>query len=92
MPFHEEPIAGITPIAEMVDAVNASGPRVTDRSLAVEWPATPAAVYSTLGRILARASAPLGALPGDAHIIGPGSLAELARHFVQSAPPWCSVG
>ena len=76
--FPREPIAGITPIGEMVDAVNASGPRVTDRSLSLEWPATPAAVYATLGRILSRASAPLGALPGDAHIIGPGSIAELA--------------
>src|SRR5262245_4909397 len=76
--FPREPIAGITPIGEMVDAVNAAGPRGADRSLAVEWPATPAAVYSTLGRILARASAPLGALPGDAQIIGPGSLADLA--------------
>jgi hypothetical protein len=35
-------------------------------------------VYATLGRVLARASAPLGALPGDAHVIGPGSLADLA--------------
>src|SRR4026209_2335050 len=43
--FPREPFAGITPIGEMVDAVNASGSRVTDRSLSVEWPATPAAVY-----------------------------------------------
>ena len=76
--FPREPIAGITPIAEMVDAVNASGPRVADRSLGVEWPATPTAVYAALGRILSRASAPLGALPGDASIVGPGSIAELA--------------
>ena len=76
--FPREPIAGITPIGEMVDAVNTAGPRVADRSLAVDWPATPAAVYSTLGRVLARASAPLGALSGDAQIIGPGTLAELA--------------
>ena len=76
--FPREPIAGITPIGEMVDAVNAAGPRIADRSLAVEWPATPAAVYSMLGRILARASAPLGVLPGDAQIIGPGNLADLA--------------
>ena len=31
--FPREPIAGITPIGEMVDAVNAAGPRVADRSL-----------------------------------------------------------
>jgi hypothetical protein len=76
--FPREPMAGITPIGEMVDAVNAAGPRGADRSLAVEWPATPATVYATLGRILARASTPLGALPGEAHIIGPGNLADLA--------------
>jgi SpoIVB peptidase S55 len=76
--FPREPIAGITPIGEMVDAVNAAGPRVADRSLAVEWPATPATVYSTLGRLLSRASAPLGTLPGDLNIVGPGSLADLA--------------
>jgi hypothetical protein len=76
--FPREPIAGITPITEMVDAVNTTAPRVADRSLTVEWPATPAAVYSTLGRLLARASAPLGALPGDSQVIGPHSLSEVA--------------
>lgn len=75
--FPREPIAGITPIGEMVDAVNSTAPRAVDRSLAVDWPATPAAVYGALGRLLARASSPIGALPGDATIVGPGSLAEM---------------
>jgi len=76
--FPKEPIAGITPIAEMIDAVDSAAPRSADASLSLTWPATPAEVFTALGTFLRRASAPLGRLPGDARILGPATLADLA--------------
>jgi hypothetical protein len=76
--FPREPIAGITPIAEMIDAVETTAPRVTDRSLAIDWPAEPTAVFAALGNLAARASAPIGALSPGTRVIGPGSLAGMA--------------
>jgi hypothetical protein len=76
--FPREPIAGITPIAEMIDAVSSSAPRGADRSLAIEWPATADEVYAALGRLAARAAAPLGSLTRDTRVVGPASLADLA--------------
>jgi hypothetical protein len=76
--FPREPIAGITPIAEMLDAVGSTAPRAADRSLTLEWPATPDAVYAALGRLADRATAPLGLLPREARVVGPSSLADLA--------------
>jgi hypothetical protein len=75
--FPREPIAGITPIAEMTSAVDGSAPR-TIGDLATKWPAAPAEVFSQLGRIAQRAFSPLGArLPG-LRVDGPPSLADLA--------------
>lgn len=76
--FAKEPIAGITPIAEMTEAVDNGAPRVTDSSLSIEWPASPAAVFDALGRLAGRAAAPLGPLPGDTRVLGPQSLTALA--------------
>jgi SpoIVB peptidase S55 len=76
--FPKEPLAGITPIAEMTDAVNLSGPRVTDRALAIEWPAPATEVFAALGRLATRAASPLGRLTDDLRIVGPPSLADLA--------------
>lgn len=76
--FPREPIAGITPIAEMIDAVDRAGPRVSARDLQLSWPVTPDDVYAALGRIAERAAAPLGPLPVGASIVGPASVAELA--------------
>jgi hypothetical protein len=76
--FPKEPIAGITPIAEMRDDVDAGGPRVNARGLLPEWPATPAALMGALGRIAARAASPLSvSAPGFA-VVGSPSLADLA--------------
>jgi hypothetical protein len=76
--FPREPIAGITPIAEMIDAVDTTAPRVNGRDLDVSWPATVDEVFAALGRVAARASAPLGALAAGASVVGPAALADLA--------------
>src|SRR5580704_11896879 len=59
--FPKEPIAGITPIAEMIDAVESGGPRPARRELDVRWPPTPTDVYAAIGRLVDRATAPLSA-------------------------------
>jgi hypothetical protein len=75
--FPREPIAGITPIAEMTAAVDGTGAR-TAGDLTAKWPAAPAEVFAQLGRIAQRALSPLGArLPG-LQIEGPATLADLA--------------
>jgi hypothetical protein len=76
--FPKEPLAGITPIAEMIDAVDSAAPRVADRSLTLDWPAEPAQVYAALGRIAARAAMPIGTLAAGVNVVGPGELASLA--------------
>jgi hypothetical protein len=75
--FPKDAIAGITPIHEMISAVGLAAPRAA-ADLALEWPATPAAVYGALGRLAARAGAPLGRLSNDVRVVGPASLADLA--------------
>jgi hypothetical protein len=75
--FPKEPIAGITPIAEMIDAVGSTTPRAPG-DLALDWPATPTAVFAALGRLADRAKAPLGRLTRDFRVIGPESLADMA--------------
>ncbi len=57
--FPKEPIAGITPIAEMIDAVDGGGPRPTRAGLDVRWPPTPDEVYAAIGRLVDRVTAPL---------------------------------
>jgi hypothetical protein len=76
--FPKEPIAGITPIAEMTDAVNSTSPRPADRTLAVNWPAPASEVFAALGRLERRAVAPLGSGLADLLVSGPASLADLA--------------
>jgi hypothetical protein len=76
--FPREPIAGITPIAEMLEAVSSTAPRSADRSLTLDWPATADQVYAALGRLAARAAAPLGVLPHETRVVGPSSIADLA--------------
>jgi hypothetical protein len=76
--FPREPIAGITPIAEMTAAVDSTSPRVNGRDLDLEWPATPERVYAALGRVAARATGRIGRVPFDTQITGPATLADLA--------------
>ena len=75
--FPKEPLAGITPIAEMIDAVRATTP-VRAGDLKLEWPATPTSVFSALQRLTDRVRAPLGRPTGDLRVVGPASLEDLA--------------
>jgi len=76
--FPREPIAGITPIAEMMSAVSSTAPRSSTSDLELAWPATPAAVYAALGRVAARSLAPLGRPPSELRVTGPETLADLS--------------
>ena len=76
--FPREPIAGITPISEMIDAVNGTGPRVAAALPVAPGPLTTEAVYSSLARLAGRAGVPLGRLSDQARVLGPASLADLA--------------
>jgi hypothetical protein len=66
--FPKEPIAGITPIDEMIADVDAPGPvtRSSSSDLALPASATPADVFATLRKLMDRAAAPLSALPASA--------------------------
>lgn len=76
--FAREPIAGITPIAEMIEAIDRPGPRPAGIAPAVDWStAKPSTVYDALARLIRRASAPAAAEASDLHLVGPASLAEL---------------
>jgi hypothetical protein len=76
--FPKEPIAGITPIGEMVDAVSVQGPRTNGRDLDLVWPATPDDVFTALERVAARAAAPLGPASSRTGLLGPAALADMA--------------
>jgi hypothetical protein len=75
--FAKEPLAGITPIAEMIDAVRLNAP-VRAGDLGLQWPATPASVYGALQRLTGRVREPLGHPAGDFRVVGPSSLEDLA--------------
>jgi hypothetical protein len=75
--FPREPIAGITPIAEMLAAVDSTSPRPSGSGLALEWPATTEQVFAQLNRIAARASGAFRPSGSDLQIVGPPALANL---------------
>jgi hypothetical protein len=75
--FPTAPIAGITPIAEMTEAVQTGGPRVATPGLSPDWSTTSAAdVFGVLTRLAQRAMAPLRAT-SDFGLLGPPALADL---------------
>jgi hypothetical protein len=76
--FPKEPIAGITPIAEMIEDVESRGARNAGAAPVLDWPATPAQVFDALAQIARRAAAPLGPVRPATDIVGPTSLADLA--------------
>jgi hypothetical protein len=76
--FPKEPLAGITPIGEMIEAVGFRNGPTRAGDLKVQWPATPAAVFEALGRLGDRARASLGRPAGDLRVLGPAMLADLA--------------
>ncbi|HEX5070398.1 MAG TPA: SpoIVB peptidase S55 domain-containing protein [Vicinamibacterales bacterium] len=76
--FPKEPIAGITPIGDMVSATTSNAPRGTTGDFSLEWPATPAGVMAAIARVAERAAAPLGQLAPTARVQGAASVADLA--------------
>jgi hypothetical protein len=55
--FSKEPIAGITPIAEMTDATAVSMPAPATRPVAMTWPPTPQDLFAIWSRDLGRVRA-----------------------------------
>lgn len=77
--FPKEPLAGITPIGEMVNATGSLAmPAARVADLSIDWPASPDAVFGALERLTRRAAAPLGTWYGNAQVVGPQTLADLA--------------
>jgi hypothetical protein len=70
--FSTEPIAGITPIAEMLDATMMSGPARSTRPVSLTWPASPRELLDIWSRDLGRAR-PFVDDPSHALIVSGGS-------------------
>ena len=78
--FPKEPLAGITPIEEMIADVDAAAPSGGTRAaLALAWPATSTEVFAALGRIATRAASPLGSPNPDLRIVGHVGLHDQCR-------------
>jgi hypothetical protein len=75
--FPREPIAGITPIAEMIDAMRGAPSQATSE-FTLQWPATPAQIFGALGRIVSRAASPIRSPLRPSDIVGSPSLADWA--------------
>lgn len=67
--FSKEPIAGITPISEMVDATAMSAPLPGSRPVAITWPPTPSDLFSIWSRDLGRVH-PFAEDPSQAMLVG----------------------
>lgn len=76
--FSKEPIAGITPIGEMVEAMRTLPARPSGSEFALQWPATPQQIYTALGRVVARAAAPVRSPLAPDDIVGTPTLADWA--------------
>ncbi len=76
--FPREPIAGITPIAEMVDAMRATSDRPSRGEFDLTWPATPDQVFGALSKVAARAATPLRSPLRPVDVVGAPSLADWA--------------
>ena len=70
--FSTEPIAGITPIAEMLDATMMSAPARSTRPVSLSWPATPRELLDIWSRDLGRAR-PFVDDPSQALLVSGGS-------------------
>jgi hypothetical protein len=76
--FPKEPIAGITPIAEMIEDISSRSPRSVSAAPDLTWPATPTQVFDALAQVARRAASPLSPTRPGLDITGPASLADLA--------------
>ena len=75
--FSTEPIAGITPIAEMLDATMMSAPARGTRPVSIDFPASPRELLDMWARDLGRAQ-PFVSDPSQALIVS-GAAADLTR-------------
>lgn len=76
--FPREPIAGITPIAEMIAAMRDAPARTGTTEFDLTWPATPEQIYGALGRVVNRAATPIRSPLRPSDIVGAASLADWA--------------
>ncbi len=76
--FPREPIAGITPIAEMIAAMRDAPARTASTEFDLTWPATPEQIYGALGRVVTRAATPVRTPLRPTDIVGAASLADWA--------------
>ena len=76
--FPREPIAGITPIAEMIAAMRDAPARTASTEFDLTWPATPEQIYGALSRVVNRASTPVRSPLRPTDIVGAASLADWA--------------
>src|SRR5688500_6287568 len=85
--FSKEPIAGITPIAEMIDAATLDTPRAPIGVRArLEMPATPESLASAMRASMSWAR-PFADRPGDVQILGPGINGQVATMLRPIATP-----
>lgn len=90
--FSKEPIAGITPIAEMTEATALAASPPGTRPVAVGWPATPAELIAIWARDLGR-TRPFVDDPSHALLSGHGSLSpRLATMLHPIALPMVASG
>src|SRR5689334_11880039 len=75
--FSKEPIAGITPIAEMTDATAFSDVRPAAAKVHVDFPLTRENLTAAFRRAL-NWNRPFAERPGDAELLGPSSIAGVA--------------
>lgn len=83
--FATEPIAGITPIAEMTDAAMMSGAAPVTRPVSLSWPPDPEELFEIWGRDLARAR-PAGSSIGEALLPALGSRASAMANGAMLRP------
>jgi len=72
--FSKEPIAGITPIAEMTDATALAAPRPAGARVSVEFPITPDGLVASFRKAL-NWNRPFAERAGDAQLIGVANVA-----------------
>lgn len=72
--FSTEPIAGITPIGEMIDATALGAPPVGTRPVALSWPYTPEALFAIWTRDLGLARPAAFPLSAGAEVAGAGAM------------------
>lgn len=76
--FPKEPYAGITPIAEMTDAVDAPSSGMERRARSVDsWPRTIDGVFARLNELASRAAEPIGVRLPALSVVGPASLVDM---------------